>query len=936
MDGGDARSHNRTGHAADDRIDVKDKDGEYYPEARTGRRPVVELMDSQAKLQTLMDQIDELTHSLSAFSQAKAPPPPPPSCGSKRLQRKENEDEKDLVSEDPSLYTVKMTSQPATITGGEMRDYQLEGLNWMLKIHACSINGILADEMGLGKTLQTISLLAELASRDSSARPHIIIVPKSTLANWAKEFRRWAPSMQTFEFYGNAAEREQLRPKVARTDMYQVLMTTYETAINEKTVLKAVKWCYLVIDEAHRIKNEKSVLSQLVRLFSSQHRLLITGTPLQNNLHELWALLNFLMPQLFGNAGDFDEWFDLRTATQDAQDFLVRQLHLILKPFMLRRLKRDVETRLPEKREIYVFLGMSDLQRELYKSVLSKNIHIVNGFGERSQLLNTIMQLRKVCNHPYLFDGVEPGPPYIDGDHLIEACMKFKFLDKLIPKLLAMNSKILIFTQMTRLLDIMDDFLAFRGYRYYRIDGSTPYLSREMQIDAFQQDTSDVKIFLLSTRAGGLGINLHTANVVIIYDSDWNPQVDIQAMDRAHRIGQVREVTVYRFITEGTVEEKIAERAAKKLKMDHLVIQKGALSAQNKAPTVQEMNLIVQFGAQQVMQATGRPEEDVERILQYAQSKTLELNKELAKLEEKFNLANFAISDSLYEFEGEDYKKTARTTIDIGNRERRTTGFYDEEKLQKASKSKPKGWRAVANGGYPHQFFEIEELDRLDRKEDEWNAYSEEKRVKRSRGEADTKPEKFTEKDRQYRKQLLAQGFPNWSKRDLNSFIKGCILFGRDSFAQIAEEIGNKTEKEVKAYAKVFWERYTELAQGRDYLMRIEEGERQLQKLSHIDCVVGCLKRRKLMDYQITPTAEYTTEEDQFLASTLVRLGYNNWDDMRDEIKINPAFRFNIGFQARTAEDLQKRCDEIVAELEKDMGEDLTMKTEGEMEEDTS
>jgi SWI/SNF-related matrix-associated actin-dependent regulator of chromatin subfamily A member 5 len=925
MDGGDSRSHSRTGHAAEDRLDLKDKDGEYYPEARTGRRPVAELVDSQTKLQTLMDQIDTLTHSLSAFSQAQAPQ----LSGSKRLQRKENEDEKDLVSEDPSLYTVKMTAQPASITGGEMRDYQLEGLNWMLKIHACGINGILADEMGLGKTLQTISLLAELAAREQAARPHIVIVPKSTLANWTKEFRRWAPTIQTFEFYGNAAEREQLRPKVARTDTYQVLMTTYETAINEKTVLKAVKWSYLVIDEAHRIKNEKSVLSQLVRLFSSQHRLLITGTPLQNNLHELWALLNFLMPQLFGSAGDFDEWFDLRTATQDAQEFLVKQLHLILKPFMLRRLKRDVETKLPEKREIYVFLGMSEMQRELYKSVLSKNIHIVNGFGERSQLLNTIMQLRKVCNHPYLFDGVEQGPPYVDGDHLIEACMKFKFLDKLLPRLLAMDSKILIFTQMTRLLDIMDDFLAFRGYRYYRIDGSTPYLSREMQIEAFQKDTSEAKIFLLSTRAGGLGINLHTANVVIIYDSDWNPQVDIQAMDRAHRIGQTREVSVYRFITEGTVEEKIAERAAKKLKMDHLVIQKGALSAQNKTPSVQEMNLIVQFGAQQVMQATGRPEEDVERILQYAQDKTQALNKELAKLEDKFNLANFAISDSLYEFEGEDYKKATRMTLDIGNRERRTTGFYDEEKLQKASKSKPKGWRALANGGYPHQFFDIEELDRLDKKEEDWNAYSEEKRVKRTRGEADSKPEKFTEKDKQYRKQLLSQGFVTWSKRDLNSFIKGCTLYGRDNFAPIAEEIGNKSEKEVKCYAKVFWERYLELQHGRDYLHRIEEGEKQIQKLNHIEGVVASLKRRKIDNFHITPTQEYTPQEDEFLASTLIRLGYSNWDDMRDEIKTNSAFRFNIGFQARTEEDLQRRCDEIVAELETEMVEDVEMKEEG-------
>ena len=192
------------------------------------------------------------------------------------------------------------------------------------------------------------------------------------------------------------------------------------------------------------------------------------------------------------------------------------------------------------------------------------------------------MQLKKVCNHPYLFENVEPGPPFVDGEHLIDACMKFKVLDLLLPKLFKQGFKVLIFSQMTRLLNILDDYLRFRGFSYCRIDGQTSASDREERIDAFQSPGSEKQIFILSTRAGGLGINLHSANIVIIFDSDWNPQVDLQAIDRAHRIGQKKQVIVYRLVTEGTVEEKIVERAARKLKVDHLIMQKGTYNRQQE------------------------------------------------------------------------------------------------------------------------------------------------------------------------------------------------------------------------------------------------------------------------------------------------------------------------------------------------------------------
>ena len=280
--------------------------------------------------------------------------------------------------------------------------------------------------------------------------------------------------------------------------------------------------------------------------------MLLTGTPLQNNLHELWALLNFLLPDVFASAEQFDEWFNLDIDDVEAKQRMIVQLHKILRPFMLRRLKADVESSLPPKSgrcsgqqwqflfshyciscpaETILFTGLSTMQKQLYKQLLMRDISTINGAASdksnssRTAILNIVMQLRKACNHPYLFQGWEDRTLDPLGDHLVRNCGKMVLLDKLLRKLYERGHRVLIFSQMTRMLDILEDFLVMSGYQYCRIDGNTSYEVREDLIDEYNRPGSSKYVFLLSTRAGGLGINLQSADVVILYDSDWNPQV---------------------------------------------------------------------------------------------------------------------------------------------------------------------------------------------------------------------------------------------------------------------------------------------------------------------------------------------------------------------------------------------------------------------------
>ncbi|KAB5558326.1 SNF2-family ATP dependent chromatin remodeling factor like protein [Coniochaeta sp. 2T2.1] len=517
------------------------------------------------------------------------------------MEEPEEESEVDEEDEEASrkidYYAVahrvkeEVTKQADMLVGGTLKEYQIKGLQWMLSLYNNNLNGILADEMGLGKTIQTISLITYLVEKKQENGPYLVIVPLSTLTNWNLEFDKWAPTLTKIVYKGPPNTRKLQQDKI-RQGRFQVLLTTYEYIIKDRPILSKIKWFHMIVDEGHRMKNANSKLSgTIANYYHTRFRLILTGTPLQNNMAELWAMLNFVLPNIFKSVKTFDEWFntpfantggqDRMELTEEEQILVIRRLHKVLRPFLLRRLKKDVEKDLPDKTEKVIKCKFSALQSRLYKQMVSHQKILVNdGKGGKTGargLSNMIMQLRKLCNHPFVFDVVENqmNPLNTSNDLLWRTAGKFELLDRILPKYKATGHRILMFFQMTAIMDIMEDFLRYRGIQYMRLDGTTKSEDRSDLLKDFNRPDSPYFIFLLSTRAGGLGLNLQTADTVIIYDSDWNPHQDLQAQDRAHRIGQKNEVRILRLISSSSVEEKILERARFKLDMDGKVIQAG-------------------------------------------------------------------------------------------------------------------------------------------------------------------------------------------------------------------------------------------------------------------------------------------------------------------------------------------------------------------------
>jgi SNF2 family DNA or RNA helicase len=482
--------------------------------------------------------------------------------------------------------------QPSIMVHGTLKPYQVDGLKWMVSLYNNNLNGILADEMGLGKTIQTISLVTYLMETKKNPGPFLIIVPLSTLGNWVREMELWCPSVKKVIYRGDPNTRRIIHDTQVAGLNFNVLLTTYEFVVKDQTVLSRIHWKYIIIDEGHRLKNANCKLAQtLGTRYRSKNRLLLTGTPLQNNLTELWALLNFLLPSIFSSADTFETWFkkpfeqttmgDTAELEEEETYLIINRLHQVLRPFLLRRLKTDVESQLPDKVESVIKCDMSAWQRVLYRQMQNRiALATGDGAGNSKSFNNLLMQLKKICNHPYIFYGQE-AINKLPGDALIRSSGKFVLLAHVLAKLRETGHRTLIFSQMTTALDYLEDFMTAVGILYLRLDGNTKADDRQGMLNDFNATASPYFCFLLSTRAGGLGLNLQTADTVIIFDSDWNPMMDLQAQDRAHRIGQKNQVRVIRLICSGTVETKILDQANRKLHVDAQVIQAGQFN--NKA-----------------------------------------------------------------------------------------------------------------------------------------------------------------------------------------------------------------------------------------------------------------------------------------------------------------------------------------------------------------
>lgn len=521
----------------------------------------------------------------------------------KELIKNAKVEDDEYRTEEQTYYSIahtvheKVYEQANILVNGRLKEYQLKGLEWMVSLYNNNLNGILADEMGLGKTIQTIALVTYLMERKKVNGPFLIIVPLSTLPNWVLEFEKWAPSVAIVSYKGSPQGRRLLQNQM-RATKFNVLLTTYEYVIKDKAVLAKLQWKYMIIDEGHRMKNHHCKLTQVLNThYMAPYRLLLTGTPLQNKLPELWALLNFLLPSIFKSCSTFEQWFNAPFATtgekvelnEEETILIIRRLHKVLRPFLLRRLKKEVEHQLPEKVEYIIKCEMSGLQRVLYKHMQSKGVLLTDGSEKGKQgkggakaLMNTIVQLRKLCNHPFMFQHIEEkycdhigGHGVVSGPDLYRVSGKFELLDRILPKLKASNHRVLLFCQMTQCMTIIEDYLGWRQFGYLRLDGTTKAEDRGDLLKKFNAKDSDYFVFLLSTRAGGLGLNLQAADTVVIFDSDWNPHQDLQAQDRAHRIGQRNEVRVLRLMTVNSVEERILAAARYKLNMDEKVIQAG-------------------------------------------------------------------------------------------------------------------------------------------------------------------------------------------------------------------------------------------------------------------------------------------------------------------------------------------------------------------------
>ncbi|XP_018538506.1 chromodomain-helicase-DNA-binding protein 4 isoform X1 [Lates calcarifer] len=799
--------------------------------------------------------------------------------------------------------TIKFERQPEYLdsTGGTLHPYQLEGLNWLRFSWAQGTDTILADEMGLGKTVQTAVFLYSLYKEGHSKGPFLVSAPLSTIINWEREFEMWAPDMYVVTYVGDKDSRAVIREnefsfednairggkKASRMKKdssvkFHVLLTSYELITIDMAILGSIDWACLVVDEAHRLKNNQSKFFRVLNNYPLQHKLLLTGTPLQNNLEELFHLLNFLTPERFSNLEGFlEEFADI------AKEDQIKKLHDMLGPHMLRRLKADVFKHMPSKTELIVRVELSPMQKKYYKFILTKNFEALNtkGGGNQVSLLNVVMDLKKCCNHPYLFPAAAMEAPKMpngmyDGQALTKAAGKLLLLQKMMRKLKEGGHRVLIFSQMTKMLDLLEDFLENEGYKYERIDGGITGGMRQEAIDRFNAPGAQQFAFLLSTRAGGLGINLATADTVIIYDSDWNPHNDIQAFSRAHRIGQNKKVMIYRFVTKASVEERITQVAKKKMMLTHLVVRPG-LGSKTGSMSKQELDDILKFGTEELFKDEGEGEnkEEDSSIIHYddkAIDRLLDRNQdatddtELQSMNEylsSFKVAQYVVKDE--EEEEEEVQREIikqEESVDPDYWEKLLRHHYEQQQ-EDLARNLGKGKRIRKQVNYNDGSQE----DRADWQDDQSDGQSDYS-VASEEGDEDFDERTEANSRRPNRKglrndkdkplpPLLARVGGNievlgFNSRQRKAFLNAVMRYGmppQDAFTTqwLVRDLRGKSEKEFKAYVSLFMRHLCE--PGADGAETFADGvPREGLSRQHVLTRIGVMSliRKKVQEFE--------------------------------------------------------------------------------------
>ncbi|KFU95427.1 Chromodomain-helicase-DNA-binding protein 5, partial [Chaetura pelagica] len=799
--------------------------------------------------------------------------------------------------------TVKFDKQPWYIdaTGGTLHPYQLEGLNWLRFSWAQGTDTILADEMGLGKTVQTIVFLYSLYKEGHSKGPYLVSAPLSTIINWEREFEMWAPDFYVVTYTGDKESRSVIREnefsfednairsgkKVFRMKKeaqikFHVLLTSYELITIDQAVLGSIEWACLVVDEAHRLKNNQSKFFRVLNSYKIDYKLLLTGTPLQNNLEELFHLLNFLTPERFNNLEGFlEEFADISKEDQ------IKKLHDLLGPHMLRRLKADVFKNMPAKTELIVRVELSQMQKKYYKFILTRNFEALNskGGGNQVSLLNIMMDLKKCCNHPYLFPVAAVEAPVLpngsyDGNSLVKSSGKLMLLQKMLKKLRDGGHRVLIFSQMTKMLDLLEDFLDYEGYKYERIDGGITGALRQEAIDRFNAPGAQQFCFLLSTRAGGLGINLATADTVIIYDSDWNPHNDIQAFSRAHRIGQNKKVMIYRFVTRASVEERITQVAKRKMMLTHLVVRPG-LGSKSGSMTKQELDDILKFGTEELFKDDvegDNKDVDDSSVIHYddaAISKLLDRNQdatddtELQNMNEylsSFKVAQYVVreEDGVEEVEREIIKQEENVDPDYWEKLLR---HHYEQQQEDLARNLGKGKRIRKQVNYNDTSQEDQEWqDELSDNQSEYSIGSEdededfEERPEGQSGRRQSRRQLKSDRDKPL-PPLLARVGGNievlgFNARQRKAFLNAIMRWGmppQDAFNShwLVRDLRGKSEKEFRAYVSLFMRHLCE--PGADGAETFADGvPREGLSRQHVLTRIGVMSlvRKKVQEFE--------------------------------------------------------------------------------------